>query len=201
MPKALSENERIYLKERLVEQAKRCFSQFGLRKTTVDELVRSVGIPKGTFYLLFPSKEALFFEAYRGMHDELQDAAVKGIAAFEGNLNVDHVTDLVYAVFQQVKSSSYDRFIMGGDLELLLQKIPQESVAQLAQQDTFSMEGLIRMLPVKHSDERIRAFSASMQAAFFALLHKQEIGEDVFDDAILIMIRGIVSQLFEEDVT
>ncbi len=31
----------------------------GVKKTTVDELVKRVGIPKGTFYLFYPSKDCL----------------------------------------------------------------------------------------------------------------------------------------------
>ena len=34
----------------------------GVKKTTVDELVKRTGIPKGTFYLFYPSKEMLLFD-------------------------------------------------------------------------------------------------------------------------------------------
>ncbi|MDY4210978.1 MAG: TetR/AcrR family transcriptional regulator [Treponema sp.] len=33
-----------------------------MKKTTVDELVKRTGIPKGTFYLFYPSKEILLFD-------------------------------------------------------------------------------------------------------------------------------------------
>lgn len=34
----------------------------GVKKTTVDELVKREGIPKGTFYLFYPSKEMLLYD-------------------------------------------------------------------------------------------------------------------------------------------
>ena len=51
MPKSYSDQEREYIVKRLKEEAAKCLSQYGVRRTTVDELVQRVGIPKGTFYL------------------------------------------------------------------------------------------------------------------------------------------------------
>ncbi len=59
MPKSYSDKERDNNK-RLKEEARLCMEQYGIRKTTVDELVKRVKIPKGTFYLFFQSKELLF---------------------------------------------------------------------------------------------------------------------------------------------
>ncbi|MFH1513530.1 MAG: helix-turn-helix domain-containing protein, partial [Bacillota bacterium] len=59
MPKSFSDAERAYIKERLLREAEACLAAYGVRKTTVDELVRRAGIPKGTFYLFYASKEAL----------------------------------------------------------------------------------------------------------------------------------------------
>ena len=61
MPKTFSDAERVHIKKRLMEEAEACLTQYGIRKTSVDELVKRVNIPKGTFYLFYPSKEMLFF--------------------------------------------------------------------------------------------------------------------------------------------
>ena len=50
------------IKERLLAAGRELFARYGLRKTTVEELARAAGIAKGTFYLFFPSKEALYAE-------------------------------------------------------------------------------------------------------------------------------------------
>ena len=72
MPKTFTDNEREYIKKRLTEEAQNCLKLYGIRKTTVDELVKRVNIPKGTFYLFFESKEALIYEVLCLFHDELQ---------------------------------------------------------------------------------------------------------------------------------
>ena len=59
MPKIYSEEEKKQIIQRLKEEANILMQEKGVKKTTVDELVKRVGIPKGTFYLFYPSKEML----------------------------------------------------------------------------------------------------------------------------------------------
>ena len=49
-------------RDKILLTAQRLFSRFGVRKTTVDEIIRLTSIAKGTFYKYFPDKEALFLE-------------------------------------------------------------------------------------------------------------------------------------------
>jgi AcrR family transcriptional regulator len=43
----LQTKEREYIKKRLMEEAQDCLRLYGIRKTTVDELVKRANIPKG----------------------------------------------------------------------------------------------------------------------------------------------------------
>lgn len=49
-------------RENILLTAQRLFARFGLRKTTVEEIIRLTRIAKGTFYKYFPDKEVLFLE-------------------------------------------------------------------------------------------------------------------------------------------
>ncbi len=49
-------------KKIIVEVAKRLFSKFGLRKTTVDEIAKEARIGKGTIYHYYVSKEEIFLD-------------------------------------------------------------------------------------------------------------------------------------------
>jgi AcrR family transcriptional regulator len=56
------ENTGITKREKILLAAQRLFARFGLRKTSVEEIIRLTKIAKGTFYKYFPDKEALFRE-------------------------------------------------------------------------------------------------------------------------------------------
>jgi AcrR family transcriptional regulator len=62
VPRALTPEERSRIETRLLEAGRGRFIARGLAKTTVAELARDAAIGKGTFYLFFESKEALFLE-------------------------------------------------------------------------------------------------------------------------------------------
>lgn len=72
LPKTYSEQEREYIDKRLREEAMNCMAAYGIRKTTVDELVRRVRIPKGTFYLFYESKEQLLFQVLMEFHKTIE---------------------------------------------------------------------------------------------------------------------------------
>jgi AcrR family transcriptional regulator len=55
-------------RERLLESAKRLFSQRGYYATSVEDIVESAGFSKGTFYFYFKSKEELFKSLVEEMH-------------------------------------------------------------------------------------------------------------------------------------
>ena len=168
-----------------------------MRKTTVDELVKRVNIPKGTFYLFYPSKEMLFFEVICTLHNELQTTLLSWIDELMGNINADTVTNVLFRLYRQADSTFLYSFIASGDLELLVRKLPPEVAMEHAQVDDLSMERFLSLLPGVRAQANIKVFSAVLRAIFLTMLHKREIGEDVFDDAIHVMLYGAVRQLFE----
>jgi len=198
MPKGFTEQERTYIKRRLMEEAEKCLTQFGARKTTVDELVKRVNIPKGTFYLFYESKELLLFEVISAFQTELQMDMLNRLKEFNDQITSEELTGLLFELYKRVESSFLYQFITTGDLELLMRKLPEEVVKAHAEEDDFSLEQLLAMLPVKKT-ENSKTFSAALRAIFLSMLHKREIGEEVFEEALRMMIRGIVIQMMECD--
>ena len=199
MPKSFTDSERDYIKKRLMDEARTCLAQYGMRKTSVDELVRRANIPKGTFYLFYASKELLFFEVLVALHDELQADLLRRVELLHGDFSPDTVTDLIFGLYKQLDDTAICNFIASGDLELLIRKLPPEIARAHTQKDDFSMEQFLTLIPGTHSEARVKIFSAALRAIFFTVLHKREIGETVYDDAVRVMLRGIVIQLFEEE--
>jgi AcrR family transcriptional regulator len=62
VPARFSEDERARITELLLDSGRQLFTSQGLRKTSLDELVRPAGIAKSSFYAFFDSKESLYLE-------------------------------------------------------------------------------------------------------------------------------------------
>ncbi len=197
MPKTFTEGERAYIRKRLMEEARICLKQFGIRKTTVDELIKRVNIPKGTFYLFYESKELLIFDVFCAFHDELQADLLKQLERLTEPVTAAQITELLFYVYKKVDDSFLFQFMTNGDMELLLRKLPPEVVKAHADKDTLSIEMFLSLVP-DMKPENSSTFGASFRAIFLSMLHKREIGEDVFDDVLKIMLHGVVIQMFGE---
>jgi len=196
MSKTFSDQERAHIKARLIEEAEICLTIFGLQKTTVDELVKRVNIPKGTFYLFYESKYLLFFDVFNKFHNDIQARLILKAEEIKDNIDAKKLTALIIDLFRTVEESFILKFMTNGDLEILMRKLPPEVALAHAEHDDFSFENLVSMIP-NLKQINIKAFSASFRAVFLSMLHKHEIGEDVFDEALEIMLYGIIIQLFE----
>jgi len=62
MPRAFKKEEKERIRAKLLEAGRACFLRYGLKKTTIEDVVQPAGIAKSSFYLFFESKEALFVE-------------------------------------------------------------------------------------------------------------------------------------------
>ena len=75
MPK-FSESEKALIQKKLFAEGEKLFIRHGLRKVTVDDLVNSAGIAKGSFYAFYKSKEHLYTEILFAIQNKvLADAA------------------------------------------------------------------------------------------------------------------------------
>jgi AcrR family transcriptional regulator len=62
MPRAFTGTEKEGIRAKLLETGLACFTRYGLKKTTIEDLVKPVKISKAAFYRFFDSKEALYAE-------------------------------------------------------------------------------------------------------------------------------------------
>ncbi|PAT01201.1 hypothetical protein CI105_08120 [Candidatus Izimaplasma bacterium ZiA1] len=197
MPKALSEKERINIKRKLHEAVEVSLLKYGAKKTTVDSLVKTVNIPKGTFYLFYPSKAMLIYEVFQTKHDELQSEFIKTVLDIKDDITPSKITDLIFKVYQKLTSSFLMTFMTNGDLERTFKQLPDEVIKEHIEGDDISMESILSIIP-NFNKKKTELYSASLRLVMTSVLHKKEVGTTIYDEALKLSIKGIVNQIFEE---
>ncbi len=197
MPKSYSEHERTQIILQLKAQAKLLLTQYGVKKTSVDELVKRVNIPKGTFYLFYPSKEALLFQVLEEEQQRIQQTLLEQIKALGSSVSAAQFSALVFDLYQCTVNSFLYHLTVSGDMELLIRKLPPEVVKSHIQQDDFYMRQLLAFLPPQ-GREKAEVFSGALRGIFLLPMHRREVGEAVFEDSVRLLIEGLCKQLFEE---
>jgi len=194
LPKTYSDDERIYIKRRLKEEAAYLLSTFGIRRTTVDELVERVKIPKGTFYLFYESKELLLFEVLMDQHEIIEQQMMEEIEALHGHITSDQLTDIIFNFFKATDETGMLRLITTGEIELLYRKLPQEIMQSHFIQDSSMIKNIMEFLQPS-PDLNTDHFAAAFRNLFITMVYKREMGEEYFDEALKLTIKGLVLQI------
>ena len=195
MPKSYSEQEREYIRKRLKEEAAKCLARYGVRRTTVDEIVRRVNIPKGTFYLFYKSQELLLFEVIQEQQEKVNRElyqAISGIA--ESSFSAEKLTEVIFGFYKKTEEMLILKLLDVSEVELLARKLPREVVEGHFQDDTDTIGKMLALFPVKKEIDT-KVVSAAFHAIYFATLHKAEIGEEQYDAALRTLIYGVVTQM------
>ena len=194
MPKSYSEQEKEYIRKRLKEEAAKCLAKYGVRRTTVDEIVKRVNIPKGTFYLFYKSKELLLFEVIQEQQENVNRELYQAISDIaDTEFSAEKLTDVIFGFYKMTEEMQILKMLDVNEVELLARKLPREIVEEHFQDDTDTIEKMFTLLPIKKEVD-IKVVSAAFHAIYFATLHKAEIGEEEYDKALRILIYGTVTQ-------
>jgi len=128
MPKAWSEREKGLVRETLQTEGKKLFEKFGLRKTTIDDIVRAAHISKGAFYLFYSSKEMLYQEISeeiqgenrRKIYTKVFEPAASRKEGFKAALRLALDLLTTTPLYRQLSTAEY---------EYLMRKLPEEMKA------------------------------------------------------------------------
>jgi len=195
MAKALSEKEKRYIKSRLKDAAKECLGKFGVRKTTIDQLVEMTGISKGAFYKFYPSKEVLFFSVLEDYQNSIIEEVIERVGD-KDTITSEGFTELIYKIYKNVSQSFIMNIIKNQELEYLTRKLPEELIIKHHSLDDMLARKLFSKLEIR-DDIDIGVIAASLRAVFMCMLHIKEIGEEDFDKVLKLLLRGLAQQIVE----
>ncbi len=195
MPKSYSKQERIFIINKLKEEAGQCLLQYGIRRTTVDEIVKRVRIPKGTFYLFYKSKELLLFDVILEQHNLIEEKMLKAISLVDySSVNAEQLTDLILNFFKLADETPILKLLTTDEIEILTRKLPTDVIKEHLNHNNVILQQLFSMLPLK-TDMNLEILTSVFRAIHFISLKKDEIGEQNYDEVLRTLIYGIAIQI------
>ncbi len=90
------------MKEKLTEHAVRLFDKKGFTVSSIQDIVESIGVTKGTFYYYFSSKEELLMDIHMRYIDGLL-AKQKRVLEDEGKSYSEKLFDIVHLSIVDIK--------------------------------------------------------------------------------------------------
>ena len=137
MARSFTEREKENIKRSLQEACKQSWTQYGYKKTSVDDLCRQTGISKGAFYLFFESKEALFCEVLCSVQEQICDMASEIIEKNKDKYGVAESLKLIYREYDK-NNFLYNSDSM--DFTILMNKLSEEQAKKIEESNRMSQQ-------------------------------------------------------------
>lgn len=175
MPKAFTEIEKEHIRNRLKEKGTELFIKYGIKRTTVDDLVKLTGISKGSFFSFFSSKEELFFTVFTENYIKLNDEFKKQLNDSEVSLKKAFTSYLINR-FTIDKNPLLSVFYNHEDFEYLNRKISHEKLSKFITNDFNDLISIITKAQKKHKIIKYepRKIVEVFHALFYISVMKQD---------------------------
>jgi AcrR family transcriptional regulator len=201
MPRAFREDERSHIEARLLETGRALFERQGLRKTNVAELAAAAGIGKGSFYLFYPTKEALFlaisdrFEAEikRAFTRELEQLRRSGASV---RVLLRRYFELHFEVFERHPFLAL--LTDTAEMEALVRKVGGDRFAAERDKDAaFFTELVARWQAEGLIDPSVepRAIAALSRAILALIQGRELVGDDDWGPMVELLIDALAERL------
>ena len=197
MATAFTDEEKKIIRKKLERAAKECLQRYGVRKTTVDQMVAMADISKGSFYSFYSSKEMLFFRVLEEYQIDIMNRLEEQLEQ-ENQINVNQFEQLLYDFYQDFRYSFVFTIFKNHEMELLIRKLPKEVITTHHLLDNKMAEKIMSRINIRESVS-VEIVSALFRTIAMSILHIEEIGEKQFDSVLKLLIQGIVGQIIEED--
>jgi AcrR family transcriptional regulator len=199
MAKGFSQQEREVIYERLLTKGKELFQQYGLKKTSMTQLTKAVGIAQGSFYLFFTSKEELYFTILEQEEETLKKEILMQI---EEPMTSLAFRNLLLKSVEMVNENPFiQQLFQQEEMEQIIRKLPPEKMEQHIKKDNDDLTPLFLHWQksgwlVPESPEVI---SGAFRSFILLAMHKKEIGEAVYLQTLTLMAEGLSNRLFGKE--
>ncbi|GAA3755149.1 AcrR family transcriptional regulator [Spinactinospora alkalitolerans] len=139
-PKASGDAQRVRRAERILDAAGELLVSWGYRRVTIDEVARRAGVGKGTVYLHFATKEALFLTVLMRSQLAMAERAVQRMRTDPSSVLLSNMARSAYL---EVQRDPMVRAILTGDTETLgsLTRSAYETAGELLELRERTVDG------------------------------------------------------------
>jgi len=122
MPVIFDDEKRMNIRNSLLKNGFELIKKYGMRKTSVEEIAKSCGIAKGTFYNFFKSKEEFVFEIIQNKRNKAKEY-FKSLVDKNGYMDKKEVRQ--YLEYMVNPDNNLYLYLTAEDLAVLHARLPK----------------------------------------------------------------------------
>ena len=195
MSRGFTQEEKIVISNALIEALEEELRSQKINKISIEDLVKKVGISKGSFYNFFPSKEILFFHVVNNIQQKLI-LEIMSIANKEQITNKNKLKLILTTIVEKLQSNSWLQDLNSGEFEVILRKLPEDLKKSLSSQDIIDFKNILEQLNLE-SKLPIKRFVTIIQIILLSTTRAKDFGSQ-YNKSIETMINLLVDNLFDD---
>jgi AcrR family transcriptional regulator len=196
-----SDAEREHIRAALIDTAKQLFVQQGLKKTSLEELTNAVSIAKSSFYSFFESKEELYLELL-ALERPTAEAALLPLLNIKGDA-ADGIAEFLRTAVDYIDSTPITRRLITHpeEMQMVMRRVTPEHLASKFQYGILPIvQAIARWQQMSLViDENPHVIAGVIRAVTMLILHKDDIGTQIYPQVLDLMIRLIAEGLARKD--
>lgn len=198
MPKIVTEKERKELREALYVHTIKLIKEKGLKKITVEDIIQSVGIAKGTFYTYYKSKEELLLHVIQ----KSEEALFQVVLTIDFNQG-DFYETIVHTLKEiYLAEDSVVLYIKPEDITALVEKLPKKIEQSVEQKQANNFNRIAALFGIDKNDKHaFGVISYLMDCLHFTAVHSSEYGEATRQEALEIIIYALADFITKKKTT
>ena len=165
----------------------------GIKRMSIEELTKRVGIAQGTFYNFFNSKEMLVYELANAYHERL-DQKTEEIIKSKGFLDREDLRELYYNMILKDEDNVY-RFLKNDDIQALITRLPKDCLLKISD-IKGELEKNLRYVNGKKEKCDLNAVINWIQVMNLTVENKDILEESGIEKIINKMIENMLDEIF-----
>lgn len=197
MPKGFSDKQKEKITKSLIETGKVFFSQYGLKKTSIAELTKAVGISQGSFYNFFPSKEMLFYKVLKDEEVKIKAQLMEELDFTSSDLKGNLKRIMFWTLSMAENNPLIKQMMSMNELGMIMDGVPKETSEEHKKADEdFFMEIISKFrTDEKFVNIKIEVLVGVFGVIFTLPLNRKIIGEANYEQTIELVIDSVAEGL------
>ncbi|MDD5934064.1 MAG: TetR/AcrR family transcriptional regulator [Clostridiales bacterium] len=192
MPK-FSEQGKERIQQSLLQEGERLFTTYGLKKVTIDEIVKAVKIAKASFYRFYEGKEYLFLDIAQRKQKEIFEILEGVLEDSKNKPDSDRVKLVFFSMSELMGKYPLLTNIDDETIELVARKVSSERLEEFAAQGFDAVQTMEKHGIQFRCDTQI--VSQLFHALYRAWVGLQEQPKNIQEQVINIMLDGVINQI------
>lgn len=194
--KGFSDDKRAYIRRELLEEGRKLFARYGLKKTTMADLTNPVDIAPSTFYQFFDSKEELYLEILERESERFFERATTPLK--EHTDPEQAIREYLHIVFDEMETNPLiKRLLADDDREQLARLYSEEEKIEQRNREvgylTPYIEAWQEVGEIREGDTETVALT--IDSAAMLAFHKEDVGADLYPAVRGMLIETIATGL------